>query len=389
MREVAVLGTGITPFGELWESSLRELGIMAGLEAMCDAQITSADIDALFVGNMAAGRLIDQTHISALIADHAGLADRNVPTVTIEGADASGAAAFHLAYLSVASGLHDLVVVGGAEKMTDLPDMDVTEIQATALDQQWEAFFGATLPALHAMMARRHMRDFGTTPGQLAAVAVKNHAHGALNPRAQFRKKIDIDAVLRAPRVAEPLGVLDCAPISDGAAALVLCTADMARERGRPYIRVAASAQAGDTLALHSRRELTGFAATRVAMERALKLAGKSRKEIDLAEVHDVTTISELMAIEDLGFVRKGEGGRATEEGLTSLRGEIPINTSGGLKARGHPLGATGLAQIIEIVHQLQGRAEKRQVGGARVGLAHNIGGCGATAFVHILEVVG
>jgi acetyl-CoA C-acetyltransferase len=388
MREVMVVGAGMTPFGELWESSLRDLGIQAGLEAIRDAGITSSDIDALFVGNMAAGRLIEQTHIGALIADYAGLAGRNVPTVTIEGADASGAAAFHHAYLSVASGLHECVVVGGAEKMTDLPDADVADIMSTALDQQWESFFGATLFSMYAMMARRHMHDFGTTREQLAHVAVKNHAHGALNPQAQFRRPIRLESVLGAAEVASPLGMLDCAPISDGAAAVVLCSGDRARRLPGQHLRVSASAQAGDTLSLGSRRSLTAFDATRVAMENALKLAGRSRAEIDLAEVHDVTTIGEILAVEDLGFCKKGEGGRMAESGRTALSGELPVNTSGGLKARGHPLGATGIAQIIELSAQLGGKAGKRQVKDARVGLAHNVGGAGATAFVHILEAV-
>jgi len=388
MREVVVVGAGMTNFGELWESSLRDLGIQAGLEAIRDAGIKSSEIDALFVGNMAAGRLIDQTHIGALIADFAGLAAKNVPTVTIEGADASGAAAFHHAYLSVASGLHDVVVVGGAEKMTDLPDAEVTEIQATSLDQQWEAFFGATLFSNYAMIARRHMHQFGTTREELAQVAVKNHENGALNPNAQFRRPIKLETVLGAPAVADPLGMLDCAPISDGAAAVVLCSADRARKLPGAHVRITASAQAGDTLALASRRELVTFDATRVAMEKALKLAGRARDEIDLAEVHDVCTISEILALEDLGFVAKGEGGRAAPSGMTALGGKLPVNTSGGLKARGHPLGATGIAQIIEVFAQLKGCAGKRQVAGARVGLAHNVGGCGATAFVHILEAV-
>jgi acetyl-CoA C-acetyltransferase len=388
MREVMVVGAGMTPFGELWESSLRDLGIQAGLEAIRDAGITSSDIDALFVGNMAAGRLIDQTHIGALIADFAGLAGRNLPTVTIEGADASGAAAFHHAYLSVASGLHDCVVVGGAEKMTDLPDADVADIMSTALDQQWESFFGATLFSMYAMIARRHMHEHGTTREQLAQVAVKNHAHGALNPQAQFRRPIKLESVLGAAEVASPLGMLDCAPISDGAAAVVLCSGDRARKLPGQHFRVSASAQAGDTLSLGSRRSLTAFDATRVAMEKALKLAGRSRTEIDLAEVHDVTTIGEILAVEDLGFCKKGEGGKMAESAKTALSGELPVNTSGGLKARGHPLGATGIAQIIELAVQLGGKAGKRQVKDARVGLAHNVGGAGATAFVHILEAV-
>jgi acetyl-CoA C-acetyltransferase len=239
---------------------------------------------------------------------------------------------------------------------------------------------------MYAMIARRHMHDFGTTREQLAQVAVKNHAHGALNPQAQFRRPIKLESVLGAPEVASPLGMLDCAPISDGAAAVVLCSADRSRKLPGQHVRIAASAQAGDTLSLGSRRSLTGFDASRVAMDRALRLAGRSRSEIDLAEVHDVTTISEILAVEDLGFCKKGEGGRAAESGMTSLSGELPVNTSGGLKARGHPLGATGIAQIIELVAQLTGKAGNRQVKDARVGLAHNVGGAGATAFVHILE---
>lgn len=387
MRDVAVIGVGDTKFGELWDLSFRDIGIQAGLAAVEDAKLTAEDIDALYVGNMSAGRFIDQEHVAALIADYSGLARDNIPATRIEAAGASGGLAFREGFLAVASGMHDIVVVGGAEKMTDVGDVLATEIQSSAADQQWEVVFGATFPALHAMIARRHMYEFGTTREQMAQVAVKNHRHGSLNPKAQFQREIELSAVLRSPPVAEPLGVFDCAPFSDGAAAVVLCSMDQARSYTDAPIRIAASAQASDTLALHSRQSLTSFRATQVAARKAMERAGKAPSDIQVAEVHDNFTISEILAIEDLGFFPKGEGGKATAEGQTALGGKVAVNTSGGLKARGDPIGATGVAQIVEIVQQLRGTAGKRQVPGAKVGLAQNVGGTGATAVVSILEV--
>jgi acetyl-CoA C-acetyltransferase len=386
VRDVCVIGVGETEFGELWDRSFRDLGIEAGLKAIQDSKLRSEDIDAVYIGNMSAGKFIDQEHVSALVADYSGLADMHLPTVRVEGGGACGAIALLQARLAIASGMHDIVVVGGAEKMTDVGEVQAAEILSSTADQEWETVFGATFAGLYAMMARRHMYEYGTTREQLASVAVKNHRNGALNPEAQFQKEITIETVLNSPWVAEPLGVFDCAPLSDGAAAVVLCEAQKARKFTDTPIRIAGSGQASDFLALHDRRDLTTMDATVVAGKRAFQEAKLHPKDVQVAEVHDNFTITEILAIEDLRFIEKGKGGPATAEGLTALNGKISVNTSGGLKARGQPVGATGVAQAVEIVKQLRGEAGKRQVVGARRGLTHTLGGTGATAVVHIFE---
>ena len=388
MREVAIIGVGETRFGEVWDKSFREIGIEAGLAAIENAGITGKEIDALYIGNMSAGKFIDQEHIAPLVADYVGLANANIPATRIEAADASGGLALSHAYMAVSSGVHDVVVVGGAEKMTDVGDVQAKEILAMSADQEWESVFGATFAGLHAMIARRHMHEYGTTREQLAMVAVKNHKHGALNPKAQFRREITLDMVLKAPMVASPLGIFDCAPLSDGSASLVLCPLKRAKKYSDNPIKIASCGQGGDYMALHDRRDICTMNATVIAARKALKYAKKAPKDIDVAEVHDSFTISEILAIEDLGFVKKGEGGKATEDGVTSLNSDISVNTSGGLKAHGQPVGAVGIAQAVEIVLQLRGEADKRQVKNAEVGLTHNVGGTGATAVVHIFEVV-
>jgi len=386
MREVAIIGVGITEFGELWDKSFRDLGIEAGLKAIEDAGITGDDLNALYVGNMSAGKFIEQEHIAPLMADYSGLSSSHLPAIRVEAAGACGALALAQAYMAVASGTYDIVAVGGAEKMTDVSDAQVTSILSATADQEWESVFGATVPSLYAMMAHRHMHEYGTTREHLANVAVKNHKHGSMNPVAQYRREISIEAVLNAPEVSSPLGLFDCAPLSDGAAALVLCPYRISRRFTDTPIKIIGSGHATDTIALHDRRDICTMDATVLAGKRALYKAKKSPKDIDFAEVHDNFTISEIMAIEDLRLVPKGQGGAVTEEGLTYIGGKIPINTSGGLKARGNPLGATGVAQAVEVVNQLRGEAEKRQVGGAKIALTHTVGGTGATAVVHIFE---
>ncbi|HOL06999.1 MAG TPA: thiolase domain-containing protein, partial [Methanomassiliicoccaceae archaeon] len=319
MREVAIIGVGDTKFGELWDMSLRDLGIQAGLSAVYDANLSGDEIDALYLGNMSAGKFTEQEHIGALISDYSGLARDHIPATRVEAAGASGGLAFRQGVMAVASGMHDIVVVGGAEKMTDVGDTLSTEIQAMAADQQWETSFGATFPALHAMIARRHMHEYGTTREQIASVAVKNHKHGALNPKAQFQKEIKLESVLRSLPVAEPLGMFDCAPVSDGGAAVVLCPLEKARKYTDTPVKVLASAQASDTLSLANRESLCRFDATTVAAQRAFKMAGLEPKDVQLAEVHDSYTISEILAIEDLGFFPKGKGGQATADGETTL----------------------------------------------------------------------
>ncbi|HUV03288.1 MAG TPA: thiolase domain-containing protein [Desulfobacteria bacterium] len=386
MREVAIIGAGTTKFGELWEKSFRDIAVEAGLKAIEDAGISGEEIEALYGGNMSAGRFTEQEHTGPLIADYAGLARLHIPTTSVEAACASGALALHLAVLAVASGWYDLVIAAGVEKMTDVEPDVAEDLLASSVDRKWEAIYGATLPSLFAMMARTHMERYNTTSEQMARVAVKNHANAVHNPYAQFRREISVESVLASPLVADPLHMLDCSSIADGAAAVVLCAAEEARNHTDSPIYVKASAQASDTISLHDRRDITTIDATVCAAKKAYQRASLEPSQIDFAEVHDSYTISELIAIEDLGFCNKGEGGVVTAEGETEIGGRIPVNPSGGLKACGHPLGATGIRQAVEIMQQLKGEAGKRQVSNAEVGLTHNIGGTGGTAIVHIFS---
>jgi len=284
--------------------------------------------------------------------------------------------------------MYDTVVVGGAEKMTDVAGKEATNILASAADREWEAFFGATFPGLYALLARYHMHKYGTTSEQLAKIAVKNHHNGSMNPKAQYRREITVDDVLNSTMVADPLHLLDCSPITDGAAAMIITSLDKAKEYTDEPVKIMASAQASDSISLAGRSRFDALPATLEAAERAYKQAGVGPSDIDFAEVHDCFTIAEILAIEDLGFVKKGEGGKAVDEGLTELNGEKPINTSGGLKSKGHPVGATGIAQVHEVILQLRGKADKRQIEQAEIGLAHNVGGSGGTAVVHIMEAI-
>ncbi len=384
MRDVAIIGVGCTEFGELWDKSFREIFVEAGISAIEDANIQGGKIDALYVGNMSGGRFIEQEHIGSLIADYAGLASLHIPSTRVEAACASGGLALRQGIIAVASGYHDIVIAGGAEKMTDVDAETTTDALAAAADREWEGIMGATFPAIYAMIARLHMHRHGTTPEQLASVAVKNHHNGMMNPKAQFQNEISIDTVLNSIMIADPLHVYDCSPISDGASAVVLAPAEIARKYTDTPIYVKASAQSSGTLSLHDRDDITTLDATIAAAKRAYKMAGITPKDIDFAEVHDCFTIAEICAIEDLGFVKKGEGGPATESGITAIGGKIPVNPSGGLKACGHPVGATGVKQAVEITLQLRGEAGKRQIDGADIGLTHNVGGSGGTAVVHI-----
>jgi acetyl-CoA C-acetyltransferase len=386
MRDVAIIGIGMTKFGELWEKSFRELGIEAGLKAIADAKISGDLLDALYVGNMSAGKLIEQEHVASLIVDYSGYSSRHLPAVRVEAASASGGVAFYEAYLAVASGLYDFVMVGGAEKMTDVGDAESNRELCATADNEWESIFGATYASLFAMMARRHMYEYGTTEEQMAQVAVKNHRFGSKNPLAHFRNTLTLDQVLNSSPVATPIKTLDCAPVSDGAAALVLCPWDHARKFTDTPVKIAGIGLATDTIALHSRRDMCTMDAVVRASSRAYHMAGVAPKQVNIAEIHDCYTIAEIIEIEDLRLVKKGEGGKATAEGVTDMGGRVVVNSSGGLKARGQPAGAVGIAQVVEIVEQLRGEAKERQVQGAEVGLTLNIGGTGATAFVSILK---
>jgi len=383
MRDVAVIGFGMTKFGELWNKSIKDIFVEASLNAIENAGVDH--IDSMYVGAMSSGLFVGQEHIAAVMADYLGMAP--VPSTHVESACASGGMAFRQAYLDVASGNSEIVLAGGVEKMND--GADVTAALATAADQEYEVYNGVTFPGLYAMIANAHMHEFKTTSKQLAAVAVKNHLNGFNNPNAQFRSKISIDTVLNSTMVSDPLHLLDCSPITDGGAAVILCPLDMAKKFTDKFVKIIASTQASDSIALYERKSFTSLNAVSNAAEKAYKQCNLKPTEIDLAEVHDCFTISEIVVSEDLGFFNKGKGGLAVEEGKTSIEsGEIPINTSGGLKSKGHPVGATGIAQIIEVYVQLTGQAGKRQVKNARIGLAQNMGGSGASCTINILEAI-
>lgn len=389
MRDVAIIGVGCTKFGELWNKSFRALGIEAGMKAMEDANLSGSEVDGIFIGNMSAGRFINQQHIDALIADYSGMATHHIPATRVEAGGASGGVAFRQAVMAVASGMNDVVLVGGAEKMTDLDDASINSVMDATADADWEAGMGVTFASLHAMIAQRMIHDGIATREEIASFAVNSHFHGALNPNAQFRKAVPIETVLKSGPVATPLGMFDCAPISDGAASLVLCPLEDAKKYTDSYVKVSAVTQASDTLALAQRPDITSYGATVAAAERAYKQVGITAADISVAEVHDVYTVAGIMALQDLGFYKRGEAGKAVLEGQCQLGGSgVTINTSGGLKARGHPIGATGVAQVAEIVEQLRGSADKRQVENAKYGLAQSSGGMGSAVTVSIMEAI-
>jgi len=383
-REVAVIGVGLTKFGEHWHLGLKELAVEAGIKAVEDAGILGEDLQLVVGGNMSGGLFAGQEHGAGLLADYLGL--NPIPAIRTEGACSSGGLAVRVGYLAVASGLYDFVAVGGVEKMTDVYGPQATTALSGAMDYETEAYFGATFPGIYALIAQRHMYEFGTTRKQLSLVAVKNHANAMHNPYAQYHNKITVEDVEKSPLVADPLRLLDCSPLTDGAATIILAPVELAKKYTDTPIYIKASAQASDTLSLFSRKRITTLEATVHAAREAYRQARITPKKIDLAEVHDCFTIAEICAYEDLGFTEKGKGGKLIEEGETEIGGRIPVNTSGGLKAKGHPVGATGVAQIVELVLQLRGEAGKRQVKGAEYGLAHNVGGSGATVVVHILS---
>lgn len=387
MRSVSIVGVGLTPFGEHWTRSFRDLIGSAGLAALESANIEGKDIEAIYGGTMASGRFVGQEHIGALMADQLGL--NPIPSTRLEAACASGSVALRQAYISVASGLYDTVAVGGVEKMTEVSTEEAGFALGGAGDQETELFHGATFPALYALLARVHMEKFGTTEEDLAAASVQNHANGVHNPNAQFQRAISIDDVMQSGYVASPLKLLDCSPISDGAAALILCETSKAKKMSDHAIEIKAIAQASDSLALTGRKSLWQLDATVQASKQAYHAAKISPKDVDFAEVHDCFSIAQILAIEDLGFFKKGTGGKATSEGKTALDGEIAINPSGGLKSKGHPVGATGIAQACEVFYQLNHEAGKRQVKDADTGLTHNVGGSGATCVVGIYEKAG
>ncbi|HMN60421.1 MAG TPA: thiolase domain-containing protein [Anaerolinea sp.] len=383
MREVAVLGIGQTKVEEQWDKSLRELAGDAVLAAMHDGGVGTAD--GIFVGNMMAGAANHQQHLGTYIADWVGL--RFSDALHVEAACSSGAVAFRSALMAVASGAMDIAIAVGVEKMTDSPGDEVTAQLATAADYDWEASQGLSFVALNALIMRRYLHEYGWSKDDFAGFSINAHANGAHNPFARFQDPISEAAYKRAPMIAEPINLMDASPMGDGAAAVVLVPADMLRRVGNGRIvRVAGSAAATDTIAIQSRREPLWLSAAERSAKQAYDQAGIDPDDVDVFEVHDAFTIMAALSLEASGFAERGQGPRLAIEGQIRPDGRIPIATRGGLKARGHPVGATGMYQIVEVVQQLRGQAEGSQVEGATIGMTQNIGGSGSNIVTHILR---
>ncbi len=387
MRSVFLLGAGITKFGKS-ALSARELALEASKRAILDADVSPADIQAGFVAN-AFSLSEKQGHLGPIIMSGLGIPD--APASTIESACSSGGSALREAWINIGAGLYDCMLVTGVERVTHLDTITATTYFSFGSDYIFEGACGASFPGLYGAIARAYMSEYGTTEEQLANVAVKNHANALSNPIAHLHKKITVSDVMKSPVVASPLKLFDACPFSDGAAAVILCSEDFLRnKKGKTneQVVIRGSGRAGGTGALHQRSDITSLNAAVLAGREAFARAGMSQKEIDFAEVHDCFTVAELVAEEDLGLVPRGQAAKMTEEGFTRIDGELPVNPSGGLKAKGHPVGATGIGQVVEVYEQLHEKAGGRQVKDARKALTHNVGSTGGSCAVHIFELV-
>lgn len=384
MKKVSIIGVGTTPFGILEGKSLKDIATEACLNAIKDAGIDKKEIGAFYLGNYVSGILLGQETIAPLVANCLSL-PKEVPCTKVEGACCSGGISFRHGYLMVASGMAKFALVAGVEKMSSSTTEKNTEGLASSFDQETEGRTGITFPGFFALIARRHMQQYGTKIEHLAMVSVKNHKNSIVNPRARFRKPVTLEQVLNSKLVASPLRLYDCCPISDGAAAAILCPAEIAHQFHKKPIDVLASAQTTGFSTSYDMDDPTTITATVLAAKRAYEMANISAADVDLAELHDCFTMAEIVDSEDLGFIPKGKGGFALAEGLTAVEGRIPINPSGGLISKGHPVGATGLGQIFEVVKQLRGEHEN-QVKNAEIGLTHNLGATGQVCTVNILK---
>jgi acetyl-CoA C-acetyltransferase len=383
MRKVAIVGIGHGKFGVRSDASLRELTFEAVKACLDDAGLSLKEVDSMVTG-IAGDEFSFSLQPSAQIHDYIGFHPK--PNFRVEGACATGSIALRTGWMNVASGLADVILVVGAEKMTEVPTSVATDIMGRGGDAIWEYPFGTTFPGYYAMIAQAHMAEFGTTEEQMAMVAVKNHYYGSLNPFAHMQKEITLDKALTSFTVAHPLKLYDCSLITDGAAAVILASEERAKAISKKPVWMVGLALATDTMRISERNSLTSIQAVREAAKTAYKMAGVGPADIDIANVHDCFTIAEIVAYEDLGFCEKGEGGRLIEAQETYVGGKIPINVDGGLKSKGHPLGATGVSMAIEITKQLRGDAGGRQVKNAEIGLSHNVGGTGQVVAIHIFR---
>jgi acetyl-CoA C-acetyltransferase len=384
MNKVCVIGAGSTKYGKLNESIV-ELAVSAARDAINSANLEPRDIQYSIISNVF-GVADKQVHLAPVIMSDLGIP--HVPGLTVESACGSGSIALREAYANVAAGFYDVVLVVGVEKVTHTGTARSTTLFSYCSDFFYEGGSGVTFPGLFASMARAYMHKYKASEEDLALVAVKNHEHGLLNQKAHLRKRITVDDVLKSPPVASPLKLLDCCPFSDGASAVILASKEFADSLGSDYIEIIGSGRGASPATLQGRDDITTIPSTRAAAQQAFKQAKIEPKDVDFAEVHDCFTIAEIVDIEDLGFFEKGKGVVAVREGLTRLDGEIPINPSGGLKSKGHPIGATGVGQVVEVYEQLLGKAGDRQVKGAEIALTHNFGATGASCAVHIFKRV-
>lgn len=386
MPSANVIGAAMTTFGP-HDCPLSELFAEAAIPAMRDAGVSPSDIDALYCGNAIGGMSENDTHLAPKLAAHIGLT--GIPCERFEDACATSSNAIKHAVRAIKSGVQDVVLVAGVERCMETTGKgtpEMTSIFAGATHRQYEQPTGITFPGVFGLLTKRHMHEYGTTEEQLAAVAVKNHENGRKNPNAHFGRETTIDEVLSSPVVAEPFHLLDCCPFSDGAAAVILANEEQASAFDGEAVEISAIGHATGTVPLADKEQLTATQAARDAAKSAYSAAGVGPADIDVVELHDCFTGAEILAIEALGFVEDGEGGPATMDGVTRLDGCLPVNPSGGLKAKGHPIGATGTAQIVELTSQLRGDAGDRQVDDAETALAHNLGGDAATTIITIME---
>ncbi len=377
---MAVIGVGHGRFGQRSDATVQELAFEAYRDALADAGIAPDAIDASVIGSVP--EYHKQRSLAGVIQEYLSLNPR--PTWLTEVACASGSAAIRTAWMAIRSGLHEVVAVIGCQKMTELTTAEILALMGRVGEVQWESVFGTTFPGYYAMFARRHMHEHGTTREQLALVAVKNHHYGARNENALFRKEITVEKALASEPVASPFVVYDCCANADGAACVILASEQRARTAGRPAVWLDGVGCATSSMSVLRRPDLTGLASAVEASRQAYAMAGIAARDVKVAEVHDCFTIAEIMAYEDLGFCERGRGGAFIEARQSYVGGSTPVNVDGGLKAKGHPIGATGVSMACEIVRQLRGECGERQVPGADVGLTHNVGGIGQYCFVNV-----